>query len=96
MPSQEPKDNQEVPQEEPKKASPRKRKTNHKPEASIKITEGLTETTPSGRGNGKPINKYAQKEKIGTPTLGRSPNYVSKPGLGNLQVIHVEGYADSD
>ena len=89
-------DKQDLPQEEPKKRSPRKRKVNHQPEASKKEAVGLTETTPSGRGNGKPINKYAQKEKIGTPTLGRSPNYVSKPGLGNLQVIHVEGYADSD
>jgi hypothetical protein len=33
-------------------------------------------------------NKYAQKEKIGTPTLGRSPNYVTKVGLGGLTVIH--------
>ena len=33
-------------------------------------------------------NKYKPKEKIGTPTLGRSPNYVSKVGLGGLKVIH--------
>ena len=33
-------------------------------------------------------NKYAPKEKIGTPTLGRSPNYVEKVGLGGLKVIH--------
>ena len=33
-------------------------------------------------------NKYAPKEKIGTPTLGRSPNYVTKVGLGGLKVIH--------
>ena len=32
--------------------------------------------------------KYAPKEKIGTPTLGRSPNYVTKVGLGGLKVIH--------
>ena len=33
-------------------------------------------------------NKYAPKEKIGKPTLGQSPNYVSKVGLGGLKVIH--------
>lgn len=32
-------------------------------------------------------NKYAPKEKIGTPTLGRSPNYVTRVGLGNLKTI---------
>ena len=32
-------------------------------------------------------NKYAPKEKIGTPTLGRSPNYVTTVGLGGLKVI---------
>ena len=32
-------------------------------------------------------NKYAPKEKIGTPTLGRSPHYVDRIGLGNLRVI---------
>ena len=26
-------------------------------------------------------NKYAPKPKVGTPTLGRSPNYVTKVGL---------------
>ena len=36
-------------------------------------------------------NKYAPKEKIGTPTLGRSPNYVTKVGLGGLNVIHNGG-----
>jgi hypothetical protein len=35
-------------------------------------------------------NKYAPKEKIGTPTLGKSPNYVTTVGLGNLQVIHAQ------
>lgn len=28
--------------------------------------------------------KYAHKPKVGTPTLGRSPAYVSEPGLGTL------------
>jgi hypothetical protein len=35
-------------------------------------------------------NKYAPKEKLMTPTLGRSPNYVTTVGLGNLEVIHAQ------
>lgn len=35
----------------------------------------------------EPENKYAPKPKIGTPTLGRSPNYVTTVGLGGLKVI---------
>ena len=36
-------------------------------------------------------NKYAPKPKVGTPTLGRSPNYVTTVGLGNLKVTTVNG-----
>lgn len=36
-------------------------------------------------------NKYAPKEKIGTPTLGRSTNFVTTVGLGNLKVITPNG-----
>ena len=32
-------------------------------------------------------NKYEPQKKIGTPTLGRSDNYVTKVGLGNLKTI---------
>ena len=39
-------------------------------------------------------NKYAPKEKIGKPTLGRSVNYVEKVGLGNLTVITATGNTD--
>ena len=35
-------------------------------------------------------NKYAPKEKIGTPTLGKSANYVTTVGLGNLTVEHAQ------
>ncbi len=35
-------------------------------------------------------NKYAPKEKIGTPTLGRPTNYVTTVGLGKLEVVHAE------
>ena len=36
-------------------------------------------------------NKYAPKQKIGTPTLGRSTNFVTTVGLGNLKVITPNG-----
>ena len=36
-------------------------------------------------------NKYAPKTKVGTPKLGRSPNYVESVGLGKLKVITANG-----
>ena len=39
-------------------------------------------------------NKYAPKPKVGTPNLGRSPNYVEKVGLGKLKTITANGYTD--
>ena len=36
-------------------------------------------------------NKYAPKEKVGTPTLGRSTNYVTSVGLGKLEVVSAGG-----
>ena len=39
-------------------------------------------------------NKYAPKPKVGTPKLGRSPNYVESVGLGKLKVITVNGTTD--
>ena len=39
-------------------------------------------------------NKYAPKPKVGTPKLGRSPNYVESVGLGKLKVTTANGYTD--
>ena len=39
-------------------------------------------------------NKYAPKPKVGSPTLGRSPNYVKTVGLGKLNVETANGYTD--
>ena len=39
-------------------------------------------------------NKYAPKPKVGTPKLGRSPNYVESVGLGKLKVITANGNTD--
>jgi len=35
----------------------------------------------------KTENTYAKKTKIGEPTIGRTDNYVSRVGLGNLTVL---------
>ena len=39
-------------------------------------------------------NKYEPKPKVGTPTLGRSTNYVTSVGLGNLKVETANGTTD--
>ena len=62
-----------------------------KPRRSKKVAEGPGVTKPSGRGNGKNL----KKDKVGTPTLGRSTNYVTRVGLGNLEVISADGYKDT-
>ena len=75
---------------------PRRRKRNHSPEA--KRTSKEVEHPPTE----KPMlvvetpepNKYAPKQKVGTPTLGRSPNYVTKVGLGKLTTVTVHGNID--
>ena len=35
-------------------------------------------------------NRYAPKMKVGTPTIGRGPNFVKSVGLGNLEVTTVK------
>ena len=37
---------------------------------------------------------YEKRAKVGTPKLGRSPNYVETVGLGKLKVITVNGTTD--
>jgi len=41
-------------------------------------------------------NKYAPRAKIGTPTIGKSTNYVETVGLGKLKVIHATTYDDTN
>lgn len=36
-------------------------------------------------------NRYFKRTKLGTPTIGRSPDYVKTVGLGNLTVITADG-----
>lgn len=35
-------------------------------------------------------NRYAPKMKVGSPTIGRGPNYVKSVGLGNLEVTTIK------
>ena len=73
---------------------PQRKTTKAEPERDVRTVEHpptekpvLTVETP------KP-NKYEPKPKIGTATLGRSPNYVTKVGLGNLEVTTAHGNSD--
>ena len=82
----------------------RKRRSSRKPTTKeTKRTEEVAENTLS-KMEEKPAveikvetpepNKYAPKKKVGTPTLGRSPNYVESVGLGKLKVTTANGYSD--
>ena len=75
---------------------PRRRKRNHSPEAkriSKEVEHPPTEKPVLVVETPEP-NKYAPKQKVGTPTLGRSPNYVTKVGLGKLTTVTVHGNID--
>ena len=80
-------------------ATPRKRPRKKAPPKSEVITETHEVEHPPEE---KPVlqvteakeNKYAPKEKVNTPKLGRSPNYVTTVGLGKLKVTHANGYTD--
>ena len=80
----------------PRRRQPRK-KANPKPEDIITETHEV-EHPPTE----KPVlqvteakeNKYAQKPKVGAPTLGRTPNYVQTVGLGKLKVTTANGNTD--
>ena len=39
-------------------------------------------------------NKYEPSPKVGTPTLGRPVNYVTKVGLGKLTTVTANGNTD--
>ena len=86
--SQTPPETQEQPQEhQPQPPKTRRRKRNHEPVAETELViEDAQEVMPS--------NKYAKTRRVGTPTLGRSPNYVETVGLGNLKVETANGYTD--
>ena len=81
----------------PPKKAPRKRVRKDNPEHQTTSRE----VKPIERTNDTPIvveepvpDKYMKQEKVGTPKLGRSPNYVTSVGLGNLEVITADGTTD--
>ena len=69
-------------QTEPERTS---RKVEQPPTEKPELT--VEEPVPNQLGNMK-------TRRVGTPTLGRSPNYVTKVGLGNLETITAHGYTD--
>ena len=80
------------------KPTPRKRSRRKPSQPEAPRTSETVEHPPTE----KPVlkvetpepNKYAPKTKVGTPTLGRSPNYVKTVGLGKLNVETANGYTD--
>ena len=72
--------------QEPQKEAPKKRRRSSKPKAEDISGLGIAGNPEKYKEAHE--NKYAPKEKIGKPTLGRSPAYVEKVGLGGLKVIH--------
>ena len=83
---------------------PRTRRSRKKPDTvEAPRTEEVAENTISKMTEKEPAeikvetpepNKYAPKKKAGTPTLGRSPNYVETVGLGKLKVTTAHGNTD--
>ena len=74
-----------------KPSSPERKRTakaiEHPPtEKPVLVREDPEPYTPEE----SPNDKYGRRKKIGTPTVGRSVNYVETVGLGKLQVIHAE------
>ena len=77
----------------PKRRSRRKPSTPEAPRTSETVEHPPTEKPVLKVETPEP-NKYAPKKKVGTPTLGRSPNYVESVGLGKLKVETAHGYTD--
>ena len=78
----------------PRKRQSRKAPSKPDPERTVAVVEQppnekveLTVETPV-------VPKYEKKEKVGTPKLGRSPNYVTSVGLGKLKVTTAHGNTD--
>jgi len=61
---------------------PQKSKRQAPPQVEVEAPQEGVEDSPS---------PYMKRSKIGTPTLGRSPDYVQTVGLGNLTVITANG-----
>ena len=81
------------------KPAPKRRRSRKKPDTveaprTVKEVEHPPTEKPVLKVETPEPNKYAPKPKVGTPKLGRSPNYVEKVGLGKLTTITVHGNID--
>ena len=83
----------ETPNPKPTRRSKKKPTVPEPPRTSQEVEHPPTEKPVLKVETPEP-NKYAPKPKIGTPTLGRSPNYVESVGLGKLKVITANGNSD--
>ena len=72
----------------------RRKPTQIEPERDVREVEHPPTDRPVLKVEDPKPNKYEPKTKIGAPTLGRSPNYVTKVGLGNLKVTTAHGNID--
>ena len=85
-------------EEQEKKAQPRRR-SRKKPtlperERTSKVVEHPPTEKPVLKVEEPVPNKYEPKPKVGAPTIGRTPNFVTKVGLGNLTTLTVHGNTD--
>ena len=78
----------------PRKTRSKKKPTVPEAERTVKEVEHPPTEKPVLKVEEPEPNKYAPKPKVGTPTLGRSPNYVQTVGLGKLKVETANGYTD--
>ena len=76
-----------------KPTTPEAPRTSETAENTLSKMEGK-EDAPEIKVETPEPNKYAPKPKVGAPTLGRSPNYVSSVGLGKLRVETAHGNID--
>ena len=81
-------------EKKPVRRRSRRKPTQVEPERTVKEVEQPPTDKPVLKVEEPKPNKYAPKPKVGTPTLGRSPNYVTKVGLGNLTTVTVHGNTD--
>ena len=81
-------------EKKPVRRRSRKKPTQVEAERTVKEVEHPPTEKPVLKVEEPKPNKYEPKPKVGTPTLGRSPNYVTKVGLGNLTTVTVHGNTD--
>lgn len=72
----------------------RRKPSQAEPERDVREVEHPPTEKPVLKVETPKPNKYDPKPKIGAPSLGRSPNYVTKVGLGNLEVTTAHGNSD--